>query len=352
MKKKLLPLFLFLSGMAFGQISISYSDFSDAFAPGVKYLSYMTPINAAKWSVFVGEASNVAQSWDFSTLSLEYVGKSLAIDPSTAPLIDQFPDANSVLYEKTFLSGSDTLNNWNYKQLMTDKFVLHGLSDETSKLLVYDPPAIHALVPLEYGQSWVRGRDSAEIIPGFYTINETAVIVDAFGSMKIPGGEYPCLRLTHTTMTVTVTTMTTDTTWSRSYQFYAKGMREVNVLGIQKEQFNQATVDASGIKISRLDAESGIGQSGSGQSAARLDQNFPNPFSTVTMIGYNLVSGCQVTLKVLDFLGKEITTLVNERQMPGDHEIIFDASRVPGGLYYYQLNTPSSLITKKMTIRK
>ncbi|MCB9248768.1 MAG: T9SS type A sorting domain-containing protein [Ignavibacteriales bacterium] len=44
-----------------------------------------------------------------------------------------------------------------------------------------------------------------------------------------------------------------------------------------------------------------------------------------------------VTLKVYDILGREVTTLVNQRQNPGNYEVTWDATDVPSGVYFYKL---------------
>ncbi|MBL7129499.1 MAG: hypothetical protein ISS16_11025, partial [Ignavibacteria bacterium] len=45
-----------------------------------------------------------------------------------------------------------------------------------------------------------------------------------------------------------------------------------------------------------------------------LKQNYPNPFNPVTKIGYDLVKNSYILLKIYDLLGREIISLVNEKQ--------------------------------------
>ena len=83
-----------------------------------------------------------------------------------------------------------------------------------------------------------------------------------------------------------------------------------------------------------------------------LFQNFPNPFNPTTIIRYDIKTKGDVELKVFDLLGREITTLVNENQTPGTYEVVFDATSLPSGVYFYQLKAGDFIETKKMVVLK
>jgi hypothetical protein len=87
-------------------------------------------------------------------------------------------------------------------------------------------------------------------------------------------------------------------------------------------------------------------------SEYKLYQNYPNPFNPVTNIGYQIAKNSTVSLKVFDLIGKEITTLVNEKQSPGIYEVTFDASNYPSGIYFYTLKTGDFKETKRMILVK
>ncbi|MCP5061210.1 MAG: T9SS type A sorting domain-containing protein [Ignavibacteriae bacterium] len=89
----------------------------------------------------------------------------------------------------------------------------------------------------------------------------------------------------------------------------------------------------------------------------KLEQNYPNPFNPSTIIKYNIPNVKQltetnrnVTLKVYDILGREVSTLVNKIQAPGIYSITFDASSLSSGVYYYRLKSGDYLETKKMIL--
>ena len=83
-----------------------------------------------------------------------------------------------------------------------------------------------------------------------------------------------------------------------------------------------------------------------------LSQNYPNPFNPSTKISYSLPKESYVTLKVYDVLGKEVATLVNEKESAGNYEIDFDASGFSSGIYYYKLVAGNFSQVKKMILIK
>jgi len=351
MKNFLLLSLMMSAFIVSGQITINYSDYLSAFGTGSVYKSYSTPIGGPAVSVFVGEASGSAQYWDFTGYSYEYLAISESIDPISAPLISSFPSSNIVLMEKSWLMKADTFYYWNYKELNSDRFLLHGTSDETSILFEYDPPAIHAVIPLSYGSSWQSERDSTYIMPGVYIISEHNVVADAFGTMLLPSGEYDCLRLTLNNLTISHTIMGVDTSVTRNYSFYSKGLNEVNVPTILENQFELTTIEVSGIKFSTKEGPSVTSELPSGVARAALGRNFPNPFSHLTTIPYIVHSYGPVDITVLDVLGNIIASPVHANQQPGTYEITFDASGLAAGVYYYRLNSGNLTEVKKMILK-
>ncbi len=57
-----------------------------------------------------------------------------------------------------------------------------------------------------------------------------------------------------------------------------------------------------------------------------------------------------VTLKVYDILGREVATLVNKHQQPGNYKVTFNANGLPSGVYYYSIKTNDFFKTKKMIL--
>jgi len=83
-----------------------------------------------------------------------------------------------------------------------------------------------------------------------------------------------------------------------------------------------------------------------------LHQNYPNPFNPSTKIKFVIPKSSFITLIVYDVLGKESAILVNEETPAGNHEVEFNATNLPSGIYFYRLQAGSFVETKKMVLMK
>lgn len=73
----------------------------------------------------------------------------------------------------------------------------------------------------------------------------------------------------------------------------------------------------------------------------RLMQNYPNPFNPSTRISYTLPSQSDVRLAVCDLLGRELSTLVNERKPAGVYSVEWNGAVYSSGVYFCRLRVSS-----------
>lgn len=95
----------------------------------------------------------------------------------------------------------------------------------------------------------------------------------------------------------------------------------------------------------------GISEHGStASSQPSLGPAVPNPVRTYANISYFIPESCNTSLKVYDLFGMEIATLVNGMQSAGTHSIRFEPREMADGIYFYQLCTGRSVVTKKLVL--
>jgi len=69
-----------------------------------------------------------------------------------------------------------------------------------------------------------------------------------------------------------------------------------------------------------------------------LSQNYPNPFNPSTTIKFSLAFNSRVEMKVFDVLGQEVISLINKEMQAGYHQVVFDASPLSSGVYFYRID--------------
>lgn len=81
-----------------------------------------------------------------------------------------------------------------------------------------------------------------------------------------------------------------------------------------------------------------------------LNQNYPNPFNPSTRIAYGLPKDANVSLRVYNTLGQEVAVLQNGVQDAGYHEVIFDATRLGSGVYFYRIQAGTFVESMKLLL--
>lgn len=85
----------------------------------------------------------------------------------------------------------------------------------------------------------------------------------------------------------------------------------------------------------------------------KLNQNYPNPFNPITKFDYYLPKEEKVTFTIYNILGNEVDILVNnKKQLPGKYRLIWDASQLTSGIYFYELKAGNFFKKKKMILIK
>lgn len=119
------------------------------------------------------------------------------------------------------------------------------------------------------------------------------------------------------------------------------------------------TSDGASIDPSWGIVNSAVGVSEDDQQPTQfsLSQNYPNPFNPSTTINYSIPNERNenirsVQLKIYDILGREVATLVNKHQSPGNYQVEWHAANNPSGVYFYQLKAGNYSEVKKMLLLK
>ncbi len=79
---------------------------------------------------------------------------------------------------------------------------------------------------------------------------------------------------------------------------------------------------------------------------------YPNPFNPETTIRFSVPDDSKVEVSVFNTLGERVSILTNKLFNKGTHNIKFNASALPSGVYFYRIVTDKFTTSKKMILLK
>ena len=337
---------LFYSTTLFAQITITSADVSNYFAVGNS-----TTIHSADIISFDIGTVGVNNNWNFSGLQSTETFNMLNVDPATTPYANQFAGANIATYSQENYQGNPA-EVWSYLNLngtLSNMGQAITSSSFPGDLItsINNPASIEIELPMTYNTTWSQSYTNTFYYNGIqlsqtnFSIN---VIVDAWGTMTMPGGtSYEALRIRETFIANGVPTV--------EYIFLAKNGTNVTVEAADANPPTSGVINATWCdwnlsSTSDVDQISGLPQN------FNLTQNYPNPFNPSTKIEYSIPDVSFVQLKVYDILGNEVATVVNQEQSAGSYRADFSGAGLSSGMYIAKLQAGNYTRSIKMTLLK
>jgi len=334
-----------LTSLALSQISLTSSDAQSFFAPG-KSWRYLENSNLST-TLNVGTASSSAQSWTLPTITYTDTVRMDNLLPSATPYASKFPWATHA-QRVIQTSGGSTSTDYLYSRITTDSIYslgdalrIQGAGTDTS--IITHRIRLDMLLPFTDGTSYTS-RDSTPIGPGSYIIHLSRDVCDAFGTFTMPGGTFQALRKKQININQTIfggVQISADT----SVQFSLLTKEGYFADITPKDNYpSGGTIPITGLSYYTV-ITTPVGIAGQGQTLPTgpfLAQNYPNPFNPSTSISFSLPSKSDVSLKVFDALGRQVSVLFVEELTAGTYARQWVAAGLPSGVYFYRLSVVPS----------
>jgi hypothetical protein len=356
MKKVAFVLGLLAPILAFAQIQITSSEI-----PGAIGINWTSDLNNGT-SVSVGDTGG-PHIWDLTSYSAgSDTLVDTIVDKNNYAFKDSFPSANYVQLKVDF---QDPKNSGRmYYRLATDSLSLLGrtIVPDTSigvKVVRFTPPA-YVKLPIAYGDQGVINSSGTFgiVMGGFpFTVNMNVrahLKVDGYGQVKIPYKTFDCLRVLHyDTVIVAIPGITAETTRTIEYQFWAENYGQVAKITSMNNEIDPNFTTGN---LERM-VGSNIGIEEKNMPEQKTTSLYPNPFYNNVNIKYSLSNPGHVSLKIYDITGNLVRTLVNNSQPTGNHTMLWDGkntngTKVPAGIYFYELKTPTNNLMNKIILLK
>lgn len=301
------------------------------------------------------------QTWTFDTIYPGFVVPVELVDKNATPFASVFPTADfawMVDYEDS-IWGIE----YSFRTHSTSRTELLGLGfemPETSWTMIYIPPSVALVYPLELGTSWETNfawtdtLDSLSWIVFKHRIKRRA---NAWGNVTIPPGTYPCLRLdsfdsSFTTMYMNGVPINTDTSISLGYNWFVEGLG--CVASAMVADTSSSFTEAICFSVLVWPRSGGVAESGPDRIASPLNA-LPNPFSGLTTIGFNVGRPGHTAIRVYDRTGQVVRTLLDDIRPAGAHTVRWDGTdnlgnKVAPGVYFCTLVSGQTSASGKLIL--
>ncbi len=354
-------LIISIGNSLFAQISVSSED-----VLGIIGTSSVVELDTTG-SVTVDLGSSGAnQVWDFTSNILEGTDYNFEyVVPEGTPLFAEYPEAN--MTQITSMTVGQTHSTmYMYLSVTPSQLIELGggvfvTSPETTFQDLGGGSATP--LPLNYENEWtVTKSDTTSFGEGILNIVKSVTHnkVDGWGKVKIPAGEYDCLRIREE-RSDTVKTVFLD------QEIVIGGASSINYLWLGKENTLLVSIESqddetdpnftNAAGMSRLKSNSGanaidLSHTITSPAQYQLDQNYPNPFNPTTKISFSLPESQHVKLSIFNSLGQQVRTILDESRNAGVHEVEFNAVDMPSGTYFYKIEAGSYNYVRKMLLIK
>jgi len=343
---------------SFSQVTIAESDLALQYALGNTITTYT---NLVVIPVDIGSPGG-ENNWDFQWFTLSNPVAYTVRDPSETQFWNDFPQSTHCLFY-SFTEEGNIYKIYSYLNLTPDDFNSNGDASTFSGVqgsitkTINTPQQILMELPLNYGSTWQQNYIShyTSEVNGVVQFEETLSIttnsiVDAWGTIKLPGGlTVDALRQREDRITISQTTGSYERIIV--YTFITKNNGQF-VVPVDTTQPDHGEVIVNGVVSWNGNFATEVREVENTPADYLLKQNYPNPFNPSTKIEYSLPSESFVSLKVYDILGNKVTTLVNEQQHAGVYRVDFIADNLPSGMYFARITANEFTQVVKMTLLK
>jgi hypothetical protein len=313
------------------------------------------------------------QVWDFRATTIvdtlvsvfEYLSLQQTASHKT------FPEAN--LVQKITSPSEPGFEIFNYFRVTNSEFI--NLGDSTKFMFPFDTTFVSfqidtlAPLPLAFNNSWLTTEvDTTGFFPYLanISIDTTWNQIDAWGTVRLPLGDFQCLRIrqdvkviNHSIFNGTITS--TDMESYIQYDWVAKNVFLVASAQSQNGETNPNFTVAQGFSLLyAISSPTNVVHGENPVHDFKLGQNYPNPSNAETTIFYDLPVHATVMLKIFDINGRQITILESAQKPASMYSMNWDGTdefgnNVASGVYFYQLETIAQngekrSLTKKMTL--
>lgn len=361
----ILLLFVFSSFQSFAQVSISQAEILGVIGRSYEFDQLDTD------SIVVNLGSPGAnQTWDLRGVTAEDTFRfpQRYVDPSNTPYDTAFPQANFVAVLELAEPGF-SLIAYNYWHIGTNEIISYGDVSEYSGLqdtiIVEGYTDTVLVLPMTYQSSWSTiTTDTTDFGSGnTFILNDTIISeVDGWGTLKLPMGDFPCLRIKEINHYV-----------SQSYNNGVPGFTDVNnsisYIWVSPDHFLLANADSkSGETDPNFTTATTVSWISTINPRTSLDDKLaaaifsvprvsPNPVTSEALIRFETHVTASASVNIVNLQGQKVATVFEGVLQAGEHSIHWNSmhsngSALPNGLYLCTIEVDGVRLSQKVLLQR
>jgi hypothetical protein len=359
----IVALLLSWSAGAYAQITITSSDVLGLIG---KSQTTEDDTSGNDITVNVGTAGT-NRTWDFRSLTLQtdkITNQFLA--PQGTPFAARVPQANFVL--KIFSASEPGDIVYGYFQVSSTALRLlgNGVTGSFGSFFSVANAQNVSPLPLQLNTTWTSVESDTLIDPqsgaSSITVSTSNNTVDGSGQVRLPIGDFDCLRIRNNNTTISKVVfggmvVFSDTSKSIDYNWISRTDFIVASVSSQDGETNPNYTTAASFSrlFSRTTAVEAPRASENIPADFALSQNFPNPFNPATEIAFQIARAGHAELSIYNIAGEKVRTLISGTVPAGSHSVKWDGKdensrRLASGTYIYRLKAGNFSEAKKMLL--
>jgi hypothetical protein len=308
--------FIVLMQSTFAQITLDSAN--NGYAPGV----WKSQWNVDTTGFYAGSAG-LGQVWDFSNIQPDSLNPLIVYVDSAGigePWTSTYPEFNIIPYG--YVS-----TGYFYRQ-RADGIAMVGLYQGTAATTFhYSDPAYILHFPLAFGDSLYDDFNGTS--PAYTHSGHITVQADGEGTLILPWGSYPALRVKYSEHSETMPNTGGTYTDAVNYSWYTATERYPILEFSYGYAFLNGVYQGAQKKLYLSANVVGINEKGKSDLSVNT---FPNPVSDFLTINYILSKKSNVRIIISDLLGRTVQ-IINKGNQAGMQSEVISLGSLPKGVY-------------------
>lgn len=300
-------------------------------------------------------ASGANQIWDHRNIAFQAAFSITASFEGIVsnPFANDFSSANLVQHNTNDLIDGD---QYLFYKVEPDKFT--GLGDAfnfTTGGMDFDQidqgETLEAPLPLTIGEEWNSIVNDTFSQAGITIINydSTVNLVDGWGTLRLPLGDFECLRIKSKSYCTTTTEFggnsTSETDSEITYVWLSKSNFILSTVSHENAEEENFTNSEFYSRISSVSGSTSLkDQLAIEGVAVKL---FPNPFIDRINIEIELDRDMPLKVEIIDLNQKSLSTLIDGQLRKGLHNLAWhDREQISAAHYFIKIITPQGVVMR------